>query len=219
MYEIPLFPLHTVLFPGMILPLHIFEERYKIMMHHCLTRNHPFGVVLIREGSEIGGGAKVFDVGTTAHITQVDKLSDGRMNIATLGIHRFKIHRLYEDKEPYLVGLVEAYPFDESDAQTIQHEAQRLAPILMKYLDTLAQISQSEVGLDKIPDDATTLALLTAIVMRIPTEEKQALLSVGSLAALLQQEYAMLNQEARVLDLMTKTAPSWRDEPMPFSPN
>ena len=83
--NLPLFPLNTVLFPGMVLPLHIFEERYKLMMNRCLEQERPFGVVLIREGAEVGEQAVPYDVGTTSVIAGVTRYDDGRMNIVSLG--------------------------------------------------------------------------------------------------------------------------------------
>ena len=69
--DLPLFPLNTVLFPGMVLPLHIFEERYKLMINHCLEEERPFGVLLIREGKEVGSGAVPYQVGTTTMIAVI----------------------------------------------------------------------------------------------------------------------------------------------------
>ena len=76
--ELPIFPLNTVLFPGARLPLHIFEERYKAMINACIDERRPFGVCLIRSGSEPGAPAEPFNVGTTAHIRQVQRLEDGK---------------------------------------------------------------------------------------------------------------------------------------------
>src|SRR5205814_5524803 len=84
-----LFPLNTVLFPGMPLPLHIFEERYKLMIGRCLEEERPFGVVLIQSGPEVGGTAVPHRVGTTAHIAAVRRLDDGRMNLIAIGQERF----------------------------------------------------------------------------------------------------------------------------------
>jgi uncharacterized protein len=104
--ELPLFPLNNVvLFPGMRLPLHIFEERYKAMIGECARRESPFGVLLIREGQEVGDPAEPFRVGTTARITQVQTLQEGRMNILTQGERRFEVVEIVQ-QVPHLVGLV-----------------------------------------------------------------------------------------------------------------
>ena len=85
-----LFPLNTVLFPGMPLPLHIFEERYKIMIGRCIDEDRPFGVVLIQSGTEVGNPAVPHVVGTTALIAAVKRLEDGRMNLIAVGQERFR---------------------------------------------------------------------------------------------------------------------------------
>ena len=104
--ELPLFPLNNVvLFPGMRLPLHIFEERYKSMIGECSRRDAPFGVLLIKEGQEVGDPAEPVRVGTTARITQVQQLQEGRMNIMTLGERRFEVVEIVQ-QVPHLVGLV-----------------------------------------------------------------------------------------------------------------
>src|SRR3990172_1239116 len=105
--ELPLFPLNAVLFPGATLPLHIFEERYKQMIRHCLEEKTPFGVMLIRKGNEVGEPAEPFAVGTTAHIARAEHLQEGRMNLICLGGQRFRLLKTLRS-EPYLVGEVEA---------------------------------------------------------------------------------------------------------------
>ena len=89
--ELPLFPLNSVLFPGATLPLHIFEERYKLMIGRCLQSGSPFGVLLIRSGNEVGEATEPFEVGTTARIVRVQHLDEGRMNLVCLGEQRFRL--------------------------------------------------------------------------------------------------------------------------------
>lgn len=104
--ELPLFPLNNVvLFPGMRLPLHIFEERYKAMIGDCIERDTPFGVLLIREGQEVGEPAEPFQIGTTARVVQVSRLQEGRLNIMTRGERRFEVVEITQ-QVPHLVGLV-----------------------------------------------------------------------------------------------------------------
>src|SRR5713101_4286452 len=104
--ELPLFPLNTVLFPHATLPLHIFEERYKQMIGQCLEERAPFGVLLIRSGSEAGGNAEPFEVGTTAHIGRVQHLDDGKLNLICQGGHRFRTTKTIES-QPFLLAEVE----------------------------------------------------------------------------------------------------------------
>ena len=103
--ELPLFPLNLVLFPGMRLPLHIFEERYKAMIGDCIERDAPFGVVLIKEGPEVGGPAEPHRIGTSARISQVQRLEEGRLNLLALGERRFDLAEIVQET-PHMVGRV-----------------------------------------------------------------------------------------------------------------
>ena len=103
--DLRLFPLNSVLFPGMRMPLHIFEERYRIMIRECIEEDAPFGVLLIKAGAEVGSGAVPHEVGTVARIIQVEYLEDGRMNIFTMGDERFRIVAI-NTTQPYLRGEV-----------------------------------------------------------------------------------------------------------------
>ncbi len=108
MRRLPLFPLHSVLCPGIALPLHIFEPRYREMVGQCLETGSPFGVVLIREGREVGPLAgHIADVGTTAAIRQAGRYPDGRLDIVTVGETRFRIVSLDRATHAYLTAVVE----------------------------------------------------------------------------------------------------------------
>lgn len=111
MPRLRLFPLRTVLFPGMDLQLQVFEERYRALVAECLEAGEPFGVVLIKEGAEVGGAAVPHTVGCTARIARVAPIRDGRLSLNAVGARRFRIQRLHEDRA-YLSADVE-YPVDE----------------------------------------------------------------------------------------------------------
>src|SRR4051812_34656369 len=96
----------------MALPLYIFEERYKVMISECVAESRPFGVVLIRTGNEVGETGTLHEIGTTAHVTQVENLDDGRMNIAALGYSRFRIQKTHNTR-PFLTGIVEDFPLED----------------------------------------------------------------------------------------------------------
>ena len=98
MSKLPLFPLNTVLFPKATIPLHVFEDRYKAMINQCVNTNSSFGVVLIRLGLEEGDSAIPYDIGTTAKITKIDDLGEGRLFINAMGGEKFRIIKLIEDK-------------------------------------------------------------------------------------------------------------------------
>ncbi len=95
-----MFPLGTVLFPHAVLPLHVFEPRYRALTRAVLDGDQEFGVVLIERGSEVGGGDVRFDVGTVAHIVQASELADGRFALAVVGVSRFRVDQWLPD-EPY----------------------------------------------------------------------------------------------------------------------
>lgn len=218
--ELPLFPLNTVLFPGMILPLHIFEPRYKLMIAECIKENRPFGVVLIREGVEVGGEAVPYNVGTTAHVTQMEPMGDGRMQINSVGYQRFKIHNVRRDK-PYLVGLIEDFPLEDSDSDEAAEIASRVAVSLRSYLRLLASANPDLESLptDSLPDDGVALAFLTAIVLQLPLDEKQSLLEADNLVSLLRVEQDLLRRELALLDYMIRQQRPPEDSASPFSLN
>lgn len=112
MTTLRLFLLNTVLFPRMELPLHVFEERYKQLVAECLAEDEPFGVVLIRDGDEVGDPlAEAHRVGCTARIENAARVEGGRLLIATRGEQRFRILEAHDD-QPYRSATVE-YPVDE----------------------------------------------------------------------------------------------------------
>jgi Lon protease-like protein len=98
--RLPMFPLGTVLFPYALLPLHVFEPRYRVMVRECLRNDHEFGVVLIERGSEVGGGDVRFDVGTLARIVRATELDDGRYALTAVGVRRVRVATWMPD-DPY----------------------------------------------------------------------------------------------------------------------
>jgi Lon protease-like protein len=200
MYELPLFPLNTVLFPGMPISLHIFEPRYKLMIEQCIQTSQPFGIVLIRQGVEaFGPPADPHPVGCTAQITQVERLEDDRMNIIAIGVERFQIHSLSHDK-PYLVGMVESYPLDDDNRQVITHAGEQLRPWVERYLSTLSQFSdEGPFDPRQLPDDPLALGYLAAALVQIPLDQKQTLLTVVHAADLLGNIRAIYRRELPLL--------------------
>lgn len=218
--ELPLFPLNTVLFPGMPLPLHIFEERYKLLINQSVKQADPFGIVLIREGSEVGEMAVPHHVGTSAFVTHVERLPGGRMNINTVGYQRFRIRELRYDK-PYLVGLVEDYPLDDASGSVSASTIKVLRARLHRYLIALVDVLDMEYDFDNIPDDPVALAYFTAIVLNTPSDEKQDLLTIPSLQKLVNAELSLLSRETGLLSFMAsqEMRSESEDAPSPFSQN
>lgn len=141
--QIPLFPLHTVLCPGIALPLHIFEPRYRLMVEACIERESPFGIVLIREGREVGGDeVSVAGVGTFAEIRQAGRLPDGRYDLLVVGTGRFAIEDVDSASEPWLVASV--LPLDDEVGR--RDRAARLASRTMRQFVRYLHLLQPTEG-------------------------------------------------------------------------
>ena len=136
--ELPLFPLNTVLCPGIALPLHIFEPRYRAMVKHCLETTSPFGVVLIRDGREVGAGAISFTgIGTIAEIRDAGAYEDGRYDLLIVGTRRFEIRRVLTRRRPYLVADVELLPEELGNEDEAHRLAMRATRRFVSYLELL----------------------------------------------------------------------------------
>lgn len=216
--DLPLFPLNTVLFPGMILPLHIFEPRYKLMIGRCISDNDPFGVVLIRSGQEVGGPATPHHVGTSAYIRKVDQLSDGRMNIECVGYQRFRIQEITSNS-PYLVGLTEPMPALDNDAPEVPGLAATLRGLLPDYLRLVSQATGKSLPIDTLPAQGDALAYWTAIIAPLDISDKQSLLECEQLTRLLEMEIGLIRKETLLLNALLYTESNRPDQPASFSRN
>jgi Lon protease-like protein len=136
--ELPLFPLNSVLCPGIALPLHIFEDRYRAMIRDCLETSSPFGVVLIGEGREAGPGAISFTgIGTIAEIRDAARFDDGRYDLLVVGTRRFEIRRVLGGRGPYLVAEVDVLDETVGDAVLAHDLAMRATRRFVTYLELL----------------------------------------------------------------------------------
>jgi len=168
--QIPLFPLHAVLTPGLALSLHVFEERYRAMVRHCLDTDSPFGIVFIRRGSEVAprdGQAvelAISGVGTFAEIREANRYSDGRWDLLTVGAGRFVIESVHTELEPYLVAEVERLDDAVGDADTAGALVERVVRRFAEYLQLLQpRDGESAPALDiqvevEIPDASPGIA-------------------------------------------------------------
>jgi Lon protease-like protein len=192
--ELPLFPLHLVLFPGRPLPLHIFEPRYRAMLGDCMDGDRRFGVVAIRAGYGSGQDTNVFDVGTVAEIEAVERLPDGRSDIFTRGVQRFRLHGFLPGT-PYLKGKVEL--LDEpmcGDADRMQ--AKQLRELLLWYLQGLGAPDEL---LERLPSDPNDLAYLAGAAVQVEIPEQQRLLELDSCSARLDATLRLLRREAGLM--------------------
>jgi len=168
--EIPLFPLRTVLFPDGPLPLRIFEQRYLDMISRCMKEEGPFGVVLIRDGTETGP-AEVCDVGTLARIADWYQGSDGLLGVTAMGLQRFRIAASRRQADGLLLGEIELLPSETETALPEVYEP--LAEILAGVLDDLGRLYEA---LPRRYDDAGWVSYRFAEILPIPPEQKQKLL-------------------------------------------
>lgn len=189
--EIPLFPLNTVLFPGGVLPLRIFEPRYLDMVGRCMREGSEFGVVLIREGVEAGGGASVFSLGTLAQIVDFDQLPDKLLGITTRGTRRFRVLSARTEDDGLHVARVEVLP--EPDSVPLPLDFQRYAALLEQALPQMGDFFKH---LQPRYDDAGWVSGRLTEVLPIALQDKQRLLEMDDPLARLELLQPLLGSSA-----------------------
>jgi len=189
--EIPLFPLNTVLFPGGVLPLRIFERRYVDMVGRCMREGGEFGVVLIREGVEAGGDAIAFDVGTLAQIVDFDQLPDKLLGITTRGTRRFRILSSRVQDDGLHVARIEL--LRDGEPLPLPLEFQRYAALLEQALPQMGDFFKH---LQPQYDDAGWVSGRLTEVLPIPLPEKQRLLEMNDPIARLRHLQPLLGGAA-----------------------
>jgi len=190
--NLPLFPLNVVLFPGNILPLHIFEERYRAMIHECLQEDSEFGIILAKGGRIIDDS---YSIGTAVKIIDSDIMEDGRMNIMTVGQYRFQVQEI-TCQTPYLEALVD--PINTSppiDLTRLQALISRASELCETYENLLAEtVTDWEVP-KSLPERPFHLACHIATRLQITLIEKQRLLEIFSVDQMLIKEIKILQYE------------------------
>jgi Lon protease-like protein len=171
--KVPLFPLSTVLYPGGPLPLRIFEPRYLDMISSCLREDAPFGVLLIKSGSETGQ-AITYEIGTLAKITDWYQGSDGLLGVTAVGGQRFRL--LSAETRPDGLNIGEIELLEPEDHLSLPEEYKPLANILAGVLDDLGRLYES---LDRQYDDAAWVGYRFAEILPISPEEKQSCLEAN----------------------------------------
>ncbi len=195
--QIPLFPLQAVLFPGGFLPLRIFEPRYRTMIKFCLEHESEFGVVLIKEGEEVGEAATPCEVGTAARILHVEHLDDGRMNIITAGEYRFQILEVQEHLS-YLTGRVRMLDDPDTEIEAVSESVTTQTEELYEAYEALSsRLIFAWQPPEEQPNDPRELAYQIGIRLRISLEEKQTLLETIPLEQLLTREIEILTDQNR----------------------
>jgi Lon protease-like protein len=185
----------------MALPLHVFEERYKQMLARCMEGDQTFGVVLIREGQEVGEPAEPFEIGTAAQIARVDRLPDGRMNLVTVGTRRFRCIE-HVQVVPYRVARVAWLEDDAPAAPECDQLAQEVRDALDGYLSAAYALADQPRRSFEIPNDVVALSFQVGAILQIAAHERQGLLESTTADARLRQELAYLRRETRMLKML-----------------
>jgi Lon protease-like protein len=212
--------------PGQPLSLHVFEERYRLLMSELLTTPTPvprrFGVVAIRRGFEVGTDRlpDLYDVGCTAQLRQVREHDDGRFDVVTTGGTRFRVVTV-ETTRPYLVGHVELLAEPAGDSASVL--ASLVGAALGAYVDALADVRgtgpRSRELMPALPTDPVELSYAVAAAMALDLPERQGLLAAADAAHRLAAERRLLRRETALLRLL-KAVPSAGLLPNPTrSPN
>src|SRR5262245_59346975 len=196
--EIPLFPLpNLVLFPHIVVPLHIFEERYKLMINGCIESSVPFGLVLLRGGSDNESEETIHRVGVTVRIVEVERLDEGRMNILCEGETRFRIYRFIQ-QTPFWKGSIGL--FEDKEQQATQTLYEQVADLYRSVAELSAKLSGSEHAELTLPESPTDLSFMVSYVLDIDSEEKQKLLEMNSTSERLRMLVAHLTDTLRKLE-------------------
>lgn len=188
---LPLFPLNLVLFPGMDLPLHIFEQRYRDMIGECLDKDAPFGVVLIKEGVEVGDPADPERIGTSTRILSSEILDQGRMNILTRGERRFEIEEIIQ-RVPHIVGRVRFL---------VELEGEGCAELVPQINDAYVTLVQNLTALTggytsrvSVPENPVALSYAIAANLDLEPHLRQSLLVTETAATRLSDLVPLLKQ-------------------------
>lgn len=173
----PMFPLGSVLLPGMVLPLHVFEDRYRALVRDCMAGDRQFGVTLIERGSEVGGGDIRAMAGTVAQIIQADELPDGRWAMVAVGTHRVRVREWMPD-DPYPRAEVEDWPdvpATDPEAAVAAYEA-RVAQ-LRRILALAVELGAEADPMVELADDAEVGSYQIGVLSPIGALDRQRLLT------------------------------------------
>ncbi len=217
---LPLFPLGAVLYPGMLLPLHIFEDRYRQLVRDLLDESDPrrFGVIAIRKGRETGidGVHSLYEIGCVATLRRVEQYEDGRFDIVTVGTERFRLLSLDESR-PYLHGEVDLLADDDTDLAAVPL-MRTVQTAFRGYLDALTEWGGATIRIEELPDEPTLLSFIVAAAMVIDLTEHQGMLAEPGTVQRLNRQRALLSRETAMLRTTTsRPAPDLRNTP--YNPN
>ncbi|PYS46442.1 MAG: ATP-dependent protease [Acidobacteria bacterium] len=200
--ELPLFPLPIVLFPGVPLPLHIFEPRYQRMLTDIRARDSLFGLSYFDAGESEMARPAVGHVGCVAEVTEVQPLPEGRSNILSIGLIRYHLESYVENDDPYLVGRVSFFEDEEEDVRYLDERAEQVSQLFMRIARAVRTINDERASLpDLPPTEPERLSFLVAAAMELDTEVKLELLELRSTSERLK----------RLRDLLARAVTSYEE--------
>ncbi len=194
----PLFPLRSVLFPSMVLPLHIFEPRYRALIERVMDGDGLFGVVLIERGSEVGGDDHRSDFGTMTKVIEAEQLSDGRWAVITVGVERFKVTNWLPD-DPYPVAETTPWP-DESATDDLSEPYEQLVG---KFRRCMALAAESGVNVGPLPETFENVELGSmqmSALAPLAAHDKQQLLGASGSATRIAMLDTMLTDALELIE-------------------
>jgi Lon protease-like protein len=204
--ELPLFPLPLVLFPGVPLPLHIFEERYQRMLADVRASNDLFGLSYFVPDSSVEDRPPVGHVGCATEVVEAQALPLGRSNILTLGVVRYRITEYAERGEPYLVARVEFFEDEQGDPQVLRKRADEVTETFMRIARAMRTANDERGELPSLPsDDPERLSFLVAAVVEMDAEAKQRLLELRSTSERLRRLYTLLAEAVSSYEARART--------------
>jgi len=195
--SLPLFPLNTVLFPGMLLPLHLFEERYLRLLQERATRDPIFGVVKTRHGREVGDQPVIHDIGTAARLLMLNRLADGSCNIVVVGVDRFTV--LDRDwSNGYLLATV-GWLRDDVVPDEVAADVHAALEAFERFLVAVEEVAGQSIVRRDIGQDPLTVGYAIAASLQIDSRLLQRLLEAPTPRQRLNDLIGILRHERRLL--------------------
>jgi len=196
--ELPVFPLPVVLFPSVPLPLHIFEPRYRQMLSDIRVTNNLFGVVYFDPSTTTNVVPPIGHVGCVAEVTETQSFPDGRSNILTLGVVRYRIESYVERGDPYLVAKLSYFEDNEEDEATLAGPTKEVAEAFTRIAQAVRTINDERTSLPDISDtEPQRLSFLVAAAMEIEADVKQEMLETRSTFERLERLRSMLSHAVK----------------------
>jgi Lon protease-like protein len=213
-----------VLFPGLVLPLHVFEERYRTLIRHLIDKadgeRREFGVVAIRRGWEVeraSTAVSLYDIGCTAEVREVTEHPDGSFDIVTVGRRRFSITEVLPVETPYLqaaVNFLPEHPGADGDADQL---GPRVIAAFRAYL-RLVRVDPADIP-EQLPEDPHVLSHLVAATANLSLADRQSLLATDDTATRLRKELVLLHREVGLLSQVRAVPVTLADLPVRPGPN